>query len=163
MIVFLVVVSFLLDGIVSNMISLNGIFYPLFSLVSLIALYPYFKIESYYKTAFFLGLSYDLIYTNTLIFYAFLFLVLSFIISKLYILINDSNIGLVFITILSVTIFRTVLYLSIFLTGNIKFNFDILFKSIYSSLILNIIYVIVLSTTVYLLNKKYHFKRGLRY
>lgn len=163
MILSLVIISFFLDGIVSNMIPINGIFYPLFSLVCIIVIYPYIKKEDYFKYAFFTGLAYDLIYTNTLVFNSLLFLILSFIISKLYILINDSNIGLIIITVISISIFRIISYLTIFITGNINFDINLLFKSIYSSLLLNVIYVIFLSTVTYLLNKKYRFNKGLRY
>lgn len=163
MITLIVIISFLLDGIISNFIPVNGIFYPLFSLVSIIVIYPYVIKEDYFKYSFFIGLSYDLIYTNTVIFNACLFLILSFLISKIYILINDSKIGLILITVISIILYRSISYFVIFLTGNTTFEFNILFKSIYSSLIINVIYVIILSTITFLLNRKYRFKKGLRY
>lgn len=163
MIVIAFIISFLLDGIISNIFPLNSIFYPLLSLVCLIVLYPFIHSEDYYKYAFFLGLAYDLIYTDTFVFYASLFLILSFLISKLYVLINDSKVGLVFIVIITICLFRSLTYLFVFLTGNISFNINILFRSIYSSLIINIIYTLILSFIMDSLNKKYRFKRGLRY
>lgn len=158
------IISFLLDGILSNFIGINSLFYPLFSLVSFIIIFPYFNNEfDFYKSSFILGILYDLIYTDTFIFYGVVFLMISFIISKVSSIINDNCISLIIITIITITLFRSISYLFIVLTGNMPFSFDILFKSVYSSLIINIIYTLILKMLMDKLDSVFRFRKGLRY
>lgn len=160
----ILILSFILDGLFSNLISINSIFYPLFTLISLIVIYPYYNNnKTFYKHALFIGLAYDLIYTNTMVFYAFVFVLAALIISKLSILLTDNYVSLYIISILSIIIFRLVTYLSIIITGNMKFDINLLFKSIYSSLIANLIYVIVLNELTKFISKKLRIRKNLRY
>lgn len=142
----ILIISFLLDGVISNYLPVNGIFASLFTLVSLIIVYPYFSGDkrSYYKYAFILGLAYDLIYTDTMIFYAFLFLLLAFIITKFMLVLNDNYLNIVIITIVSIVIFRSITYVLMVITGNVSFNYHLWFKGIYSSILVNIIYALIL-------------------
>lgn len=157
-------ISFFLDGLISNYFSIDGIFYPLFTLMSLIIMYPYYSDNRiYYKFTFFMGAFYDLIYTDTFIFYAFIFLIVSIVIAKLSVLLADNYLSIMIITLISIILFRTISYVLIVVSGNIKFSFDILFKSIYSSLVLNIIYVILLNIIVSFTSKKLGIRKCLRY
>lgn len=142
----ILIISFLLDGVVSKFLPINSIFYPLFTLVGLICSYSYFYGDKifYYKCAFVLGFVYDLIYTDTFAFYAFLFLLIAFLITKISSVLNNNYINLVFLTIICIVLFRSITYLLIVITGNISFNAGIWFKGIYSSIILNIIYALIL-------------------
>ena len=161
----ILIISFLLDGIITNFISIDSIFYPLFTLVALIVIFPYFNDnKDYYKSAFAIGLAYDLIYTDTLIYYSFLFLFLSFLISKLIKFLADNYISLIIITLIIIVIFRSITFLFISLIGNIPFDINIWFKSIYSSVIINIIYVIILSIVTNFLSNKFRIRKSsLRY
>lgn len=163
--IFIFVVSFLLDGILSNYLPINGLFTPLFSLVSLIVVYPYFNgnKRDYYKYAFLLGLLYDLIYTDTLVFHAFLFLFMSFLITKLTLVLSDNYLNLIIITIITIIIFRSVSYILIFITGNINLDYHIFLKGIYSSLILNIIYSVILLFITNFISDKYNIKKNSHY
>ena len=93
----ILIISFILDGIFSNFLPSNSIFNSLFTLVSLIIVYPYFNgnRHDYYKYAFILGLAYDLIYTDTVIFYAFVFLSVSFIISRFMLVLANNYLNIV--------------------------------------------------------------------
>lgn len=158
------IISFFLDGIASNIFPMDSFFSSLFTLVSLIIVYPYFDDDYiFYKYSFFTGLAYDLIYTNTFVFYAFIFLLLSFIISKLSTVFADNYLNVVIITLISIIVFRSVTYFLIALTGNIKFNINILLEGIYHSLILNVIYVILLNFVVTGICKKLNIRKSLRY
>ncbi len=160
----IVVISFFLDGIFSNIFPINSVFYPLFTLMSLIIAYPYYSDNNtYYKFVFFMGALYDLIYTDTFIFYAFVFLLVSMIIAKLSVWLADNYLSLMIITLISITFFKSISYLLMVITGNMKFSFDILFKSIYSSLIVNIIFVIILNITVTFISKRLGIRKSLRY
>lgn len=159
-----IIISFFLDGFISNYISINGIFYPLFTLMSLIIMYPYYSDNNiFYKFTFFVGAVYDLIYTDTFIFYAFIFLIVALVIAKLSVLLADNYLSIMIITLISIILFRTISYILIVISGNIRFSFDILFKSIYSSLLLNIIYVVILNIVVTFTSKKLGIRKSLRY
>ena len=128
--IFILVFSFLLDGIISYLLPINSLFLPLCSLVSLIIIYPYFNgnKKDYYKYTFLFGFLYDLIYTDTLVFYAFLFLFMAFIITKLTLVLSDNYLNLVLITVILIILFRFISYILIFITGNISFDYHILLR-----------------------------------
>ncbi len=163
--IFILVFSFLLDGIISNLLHIGSLFLPLCSLVSLIIVYPYFNgnKRDYYKYTFLFGLAYDLIYTDTLVFYAFLFLFMAFIITKLTLVLSDNYLNLVLITIILIILFRSVSYILIFITGNIIFDYHILLKGIYSSLIFNIIYAVILLTITNYISDRFNIKKSSHY
>jgi len=143
MIVAVIIISFILDSIVSNFISLNSLFMPLFTLMSLIIVYPYFngKIKYYLVTCFITGLCYDLIYTDTIVIHGFLFLLTGFIITRLNLIFSNNYLNVIIMAIITIIFYRVVSYGLLLITNNIPFSFVILLKSIYHSLILNIIFI----------------------
>ena len=72
------IISFILDNLISNFINHNSLFYPLFTMLSLIIIYPKFnkKDNKYYICSFILGLIYDITVSDTLFLNAFIFLLL---------------------------------------------------------------------------------------
>ena len=142
MIVSVLIISFLLDGIFSNYVTFNGIFVPLFSLISLVVSYDFitFEKEDFYKYAFVLGLCYDLIYTDTFIFYAFLFMFMVFVIMQISKVLTSNYFGLIIVSLISIILFRCITYFFLIITGNVIFNIDNLYRGIYSSLLINILY-----------------------
>jgi rod shape-determining protein MreD len=142
MIPIILIVSFFLEGIYSCFISSDGIFISLFSLVSLIIVYPYFnkKNSSYYKCCFLTGLFYDLVYTDTIVFNAFIFTLMGFIIVKMNNIISNSYINSAIMSIIVIVLYRCIVYAFLIITDNYTFTFDILLKGIYTSLLANIIY-----------------------
>lgn len=142
MIISVLVISFLLDGIISNYVPFSGIFIPLFSLIGLIVSYDFFTFdkEEFYKYAFVLGLCYDLIYTDTFVFYAFLFMFMAFIIMNVSKILTNNYLGLILVSLICIVLFRCSTYFFLVITGNVNFNINNLYKSIYSSLFINVIY-----------------------
>lgn len=138
-----IIISFVLDSIVSNIVSLNSWFIPLFTLMSLIIAYPYFNgnIKNYFITCFITGLFYDLIYTDTIIIHAFLFVLIGFIITRLNLIFSNNYLNVMIMAIICIILYRFISYGLLLITNNISFNFTLLLKSIYHSLILNMIYV----------------------
>ncbi len=146
MIITVLIISFILDSLISNFIPLNSILMPLFTLMSLIIIYPYFndKKNKYLLTCFVTGACYDLIYTNTIIIHGFLFLVIAFIIMKLNLILSNNYINVAIVAIISIVIYRLIAYGLLLITANISFDFFTLLKSIYKSLLINVIYVVLL-------------------
>ena len=89
--IIILVISFLLDGIVSNflpyMVGNLSFFTPLFTVMSLFLIYPLFKKKErkkYFGCLLITGILYDLCYTNLLFFHGIIFMFLGFVIEFLY-------------------------------------------------------------------------------
>lgn len=152
MIVFISMISFFLDGILSKYISPNSLFLPLFTLVSLVIIYPYFNNNNYryFKYIAILGLLYDIAYMNMLFYNFFIFMLLGFVNIFIKYLLSHRLYINVIVTIILIIIYRFINFIFINITiGNIDF-YDLI-KNIYSSLILNIIYCIF----IYLISEWY--------
>lgn len=156
MIAIVLIISFLLDSIVSNLVSINGLFLPLFTVMSLIIIYPYFnnKRNKFYLACFITGVCYDLIYTNTIVVHGFLFLLLGFIITRMNLILANNYINVIIMGLILIIIYRLVTYGLILITANASFDFFNLFKSIYSSLILNLFFV----SLAYIITDKISYK-----
>lgn len=153
----ILIVSFILQGILSNFINIDtNIFNLLLPIVALIIIYPYFRKNNrkYFIYAGIYGFLYDLIYTDTFILYAGLFIIIGFIISLLNVIFSNNIINIGFITTIVIIIYRVITY-SILVTVNyLNFDIGILIESIYSSLLLNIIYAII----IYFISDKLSYK-----
>ena len=158
----ILVISFILQGILSNYISVDtNIFNLLFPIVALIIIYPYFRKNNskYFIYAGIYGLLYDLIYTDTFILYVGLFIMIAFVISKLNIIFSNNIINIGFITTIVIIIYRAITYLVLIAVNYFEFDMNILFKSIYSSLLLNIIYAIIIYFITDRLSYKYRIEK----
>lgn len=154
MIYFLIIFSFYLEGLCS-MVFKSNLFLPLFSLLSLVLIYPYFRKydNSFLKTCFVVGILYDIAYTNTIFVHAFLFCMLGYIISSLYHFFDKHFWTLLlmnFIVIISYQSFNFILFL---LSRKITFSFLFFLNSIFYSVISNIIYVFILYGILSVLSK----------
>jgi len=139
----ILIFSFLFEGLFSCLVRTDTFLCPLFTLASLILIYPYFnkKNSNYYKICFLVGLLYDLIYTDTIIFNAFIFVLIGFVIVKLNTLLANNYVNNSIMIFIIIIIFRCITYFSLFLTDNIEFSYHVLFMGIYNSLFSNIIFV----------------------
>ena len=102
------IISFILDSIVSNFISLDSLFFPLFTLMALIIIYPYFNNnrQKYFGVCLVTGICYDLIYSNTIIIHGMLFLLIGFIITRLNLIISNNSINVGIMAIVCIVIYR---------------------------------------------------------
>lgn len=155
----ILIISFLLEGIVSNYVPLNGLFVPLFTLIALIVIYPLFEeISEYYRYAFVTGLIYDLFYTDTIVFHAIIFCFMAALISRLNLVLSDNYINLLIIIAICILFYRVITYTLLVLVSNVSFDFLALVFSILNSLILNLLYSAVLFFVIKRLQKKYKYK-----
>lgn len=141
MIYIIIFLSLILDGIISN---ISSILIPLFTLLSLIIIKPYYKInKNYLILSFILGILYDIAYTDLLYINAILFLLIGYFIIFITKRLKDNIFNVTIISILTIIYYRTLSYLTYIISTKDIFNINILFKSIYSSIIINIIYIII--------------------
>lgn len=159
--VIIIVISILLDGILTNflpyLVNDLSIFTPLFTLVSIFIIYPFYrkKLTKYYIIVFLIGIIYDLFYTNMLFFNAILFLIIAIISRFIY-----QHYEVTFISIIIYTIFIIFTYEA--LTGGIIYLFQLvpitiekLLYKITHSILLNVIYIEILFLIIKLIPKKY--------
>lgn len=155
----IIFISFYLDGIVSNFISINtDLLNPLLTLVTLIIIYPYFynNEKKYYLICFLVGILYDIIYTNTLGLNAIIFLIIGFFVKKINIFISNNFINVSFISLIIIILYRVISFFILILIGYINLDFNKLLHSITSSLLLNIIYTIILYLITDNISRKKH-------
>lgn len=152
----ILVISFLLEGIISNFVPINGFLVPLFTLTALIIIYPLFdEASDYYKYAFVTGLIYDLFYTDTVLFHAIIFCFMAFLISRLNLVLSDNYINVLVIMAICILIYRVITYSFLVLVSSISFDFIALILSVLKSLIINLIYSAIIFFVVKKLQKKY--------
>ena len=154
MIYILLIISFYLECLCSMLFRIN-FFLPLFPLVTLTLIYPYFRKygNTFFKTCFLIGFLYDIAYTNTIFVHAFLFCLLGYIISLLYHFFDKNFWTLLLmncIVMISYQIFNFILFL---LSGKMIFSISLFLNSIFYSIISNVIYIIILYGLLWLLNK----------
>lgn len=155
----IILISFILEGVFSNYVQTSSYFIPLFTLTSLVIIYPLFtESKDYYKYAFLTGLAYDLIYTDTIVFHAIIFCFMAYIISRFNLVLTDNFINILIIVGLSIAIYRIITYLILILVSRLSFDFINLIFSILKSLILNLIYSLILFLIVKKSQKKYKYK-----
>ena len=154
MIYLILVISFLLDNLISFFLNTNLLFNPLLSLVSLIIIFRYYhrKDENKYLiTSFVLGLVYDIVCTDTIFLNAGIYLLLSLFIIKFYKIFSYNLLNSAILLIIVIIIYRSITFLVLSNFNFISFNLYHLLQSIYSSLILNLLYV----SFFFLKKKKY--------
>lgn len=146
MIIITLIFSFLFEGIFTNLISNNSLLIPMFLVTSLVILYPYFNCNNnkFLLSAGIIGFFYDIIYTDTLFLntFAFLLTALSIIIIYNYINMNSFNINALNVVI--IVIFDIISYILLCIVGYHGFDVDVLIRGIYSSIIANLVYGIIL-------------------
>ena len=159
----MLVVSFLLDGILSNFLPYMNqslsLFTPYFSVSFLFLMVPFFRKDEekkYYLIAILYGFFYDVFYTNLLMCHVILFVFVAFMSKKIW-----KNMQLNFITIpffiaLIIGIYHAsfLLLLSLFNIVNPSIQSFLYLWS--HSILLNIIYGEILYLILNKLNKKYH-------
>lgn len=156
MISLILIISFVLEGVFSNLVSSNSILFPLFTIVSLATIYPLFNKDKkmFYAYTAFVGVMYDIVYTNTPFINTFSYLITAYMICLIYEYITVSKFNIILISIIVILFHQTVLYLLLCLFKYTTFNEVTLLTNLYSSLIVNVIYSFILFFIVQHIKKK---------
>lgn len=157
MIIFIICVSMLLESITSNLIPLNSFFTPLFSLVSLVLIYPYFANNdtNYLKTCAIVGVIYDLVFTNTLFFNLLIFIIIGLVIKFINIVLSNNFINVMIITMISIITYLIITYLILTLIGYKTFNLQYLVSTMSRSSLANILYSFIFYLITDKISKKH--------
>lgn len=162
----ILVISLFLDGFLSNylpyLVGDLSLFTPLLTVVSVFIIYPLFYKDNkrYFILAFVVGMIYDLFYTNLLFFNGFLFLLISFITTKVTKNIQVNFFSVLYEVILIIVVYEVVYAILLVIFNLVPVTLYLVLYKIGHSILLNVIYVEV----IYLIMKKFNakfFKRHL--
>ena len=161
MIPIVIVLSFFLEIVFSNIVSLSSLFIPLFLIVSLVLMYPYFKSKMYFIIVCAIcGLIYDLGFVNTAFINTLCFTFVGLMIMFLHSYINYNLVSTNIVNVIIIIFYRVISYLLLCLTAYTSFHITTLLRGIYTSLIINIIYGIILYLLLELISKKFNIKKN---
>lgn len=130
------IISFLLDGVISNYLNFNS----LFTLLIIIFIY---KNKNSYLYVLVFGFLFDIVYTDTLFLNTIIFYFCLLITNKIFKYLKYNFINVVFVSILLIIIYRTLIYLELCVIEYIEFDYIVLLNSYLYSL-LNVIFVIII-------------------
>ncbi len=159
--IIIIIISLLLDGLLSNylpfLVNDLSLFTPLLTLVSISLLYPYYrKREKYFFIMIFItGFAYDLFYTNLLFFNGVLFLMIAYFSKKVFHTYEMDYFKLLFYLVVVVILYESVTALVLFTFHIVPITFDRVLYKITHSLILNVIYGELVYFILNMLPKKY--------
>ena len=159
--IIIVIISLLLDGILTNYLPYLytnlSIFTPLLTLISIFMIYPFFKKKekNYFIIIFIIGIIYDLLYTNLLFFNGVLFIVLGLLIKYIYKTYEITPLRLILYLIILISSYESLTGIILLIYNVVPVTFYKVFYKIINSLFLNIIYGELIYLIIYLIPKKY--------
>ena len=157
MIYILIILSFVLESIITNMFSLSTFLAPFFTIISLVVLYPYFKNNNIFMISCILcGIIYDISYTDSAFLNTLSFGLCGCFIVLFNIYFKYNIYSSIILNLIIIVIYRTISYSLLVVVGYFSFNKEILLTGVYKSLIVNLVYGII----IYWVCKKFNFKKS---
>lgn len=156
-----VIISFLLDGIISNIIPFNLVdpsyFKTIYSVISLVIIYNYFDNHQKYLTILItLGIFFDIIYTNTFILNIIVFLIIYIVLSNLDYIITTNIFTINLKSIVCISTYHITTYIILLLANYNNYSIKLLGLILIRSIIMTIIYTTI---SYLIMNKIYEYKR----
>lgn len=147
LLILFIVISFLLDGLLSVIIPFDTLylFKTFFSLVSIVVLFPYLEYNNklYFLIVFVLGLFFDIVYTNTIMLNAILFLFFSYVTRYLYTLLRNNLLNGIVISSIIIFFYNLLTYTILVVIGISTYPFIMFLYQFIFIDIINILYFIV--------------------
>ena len=142
----IVFLSFLLEITLSNIFYGDSLFINLFTILSLYVVYPFFKKKkrTYYLLSLIMGFLYDLILMPNFGINLIIFTIFAVLISVICDNFEETFLNSIFACLLIVVLYRSLTYICFLLINNIKYDYFVYIKAIYSSIFINIIYICLL-------------------
>lgn len=144
-----------------NRFLFDSLFLPLIILTTIILVEPYFKKNKnkYYVYAFVVGFLYDLVYTGNYFMNSGWFLLIAVLVCFVNSNIPNNLIASILELLVLIIIYRLCSYSLFLINDMVSFSFVVILRSIYSSLILNVCYGVILYFILYFISKKFNIKR----
>ena len=158
-----VILSFLLDCIMSNFISINLVdpsyFRTIHTIISIVIIYNYFEFNKKYLTIIIiLGALFDIVYTNTFLLNIILFLIIYFVLKELDYFLPNNLLTINIKSIVSIWLYHILSYLILLLVHYNVYTINLLGMILIRSIISTIIY----TTISYLVLNKIIEKKDLK-
>lgn len=156
-----IVLSFLLDGIISNLIPFNitnpSYFKTIYTIISLVIMYNYFdNKKKYFIILIVLGTLFDIVYTNTFLVNTIIFITLYIILSNIDYQMPTNIITINIKSIICISFYHILTYIVLLLSHYNSYNLELLLMIITRSIIMTIIYTTI---SYLILNKIYKDKK----
>ena len=149
-----IIISFLLDGIMSNIISFNLVdpsyLKTIYSVVALVIIYNYLTI------LIVLGIFFDIVYTNTFILNIVVFFITYLILSSVDYLIPNNLLTINLKSLVAIYSYHILTYIILLLANYNHYNIKLLGMILIRSIIMTIIYTTI---SYLIMNKIYDNKR----
>ena len=157
------VISFLLEGIMSNMFpsTLSSISYftTIYMIIAFTIIYPYFDNDKkYFILIFVFGILFDILYTSTFMVNTFIFIIIGIVIKILYNILSDNVFVTNIISYVGIIIYHLLSFIILIITGYGDYSIILLFNIIIHSIIMTIIYTSISYFIIKFLYKKFDVK-----
>ena len=154
------ILSFLLDGLLSNttdILLINASYFKtIYTIISLVVIFRYFEYPKKYLIILLItGILFDIVYTNTLLLNPFIFLVIYFVIKELNYYIPNNLLTINIKSILAITIYNIITFILLNISNYYNYNLNHLLRITLRTLPMTIIY----TSISYFLLKKIFFKK----
>ena len=160
MIYICIIFSFLFESVITNIVNINSFLVPLFLITSFTILYPYFKNKFNFILACILcGIIYDISFSDTIFINTISFGIIGLFIIMCYNYFRYSIYSSNIINILVILVYRVISYLLLVIIEYLNFDNSNLLKGIYSSILINLIYGIIIYLVSDLISKIFDLKR----
>ena len=158
------VISFLLEGIMSNIFpsTLSNISYftTIYVIIAFGIIYPYFDNDNkYYLLILIFGILFDVLYTSTFFINIFIFIIIGIIIKLLYNLFPENIFMTNIISYICIIIYHILSFIILVIVGYNDYNIMLLFNIIIHSIFMTIIY----TSISYFIIKFMYNKFGIKY
>ena len=152
-----VIMSFLLDGLVSTIIPYEltnpSIFKTIYSIISLVIIYNYFDNKQKYLTILIvLGIFFDVVYTNTFILNVVVFITIYIFLSSIDYMIPTNIITINIKSISCVSLYHILTYIILLLANYNSYSLKLLGIILLRSILMTVIYT---SISYLIMNKIY--------
>lgn len=143
--IIIILIGITLELILNLYLNINSYFIPLFTILSLVFVFPYFKNskKDFLIFSSLVGFIYDLIFTNFYVLNAFLFGFISIIIYYIFKKINFNLLNIILITFIIIITYNILLFIIFNIFDYANYNFNELIFIIKHFFIINIIYIII--------------------
>lgn len=158
------IISFLLEGIMSNIFpsTLSNISYftTIYTIISLVIIYPYFNNDKkYFILIIVFGILFDMLYTSSIFINTFIFIIIGIVTKILYNIFTENVFMTNIISYIGIVIYHVLSFIILLIVGYNDYNIMLLFNIIIHSIFMTIIY----TSISYFIIKFIYNKRGIKY
>ena len=157
------VVSFLLEGIMSNIFpsTLSNISYftTIYIIKSFALIYPYFDNDKkFFILIFIFGILFDILYTSTIFVNTFIFIIIGIVIKILYNVLPENVFMTNIISYIGIIIYHILSFIILMITGYMDYSIILLFNIIIHSIFMTIIYTSISYFVIKFIYNKFDIK-----